>query len=156
MLRLAHSRLRDSHSSEDVVQDVLLNIANRNPQLEDLTKIRSWLYQAVVRRVADHFRSLYRRERVVHELSQSIEEHQEEEGLDRIATIETHEILRDAIGRLAGQDREIIVLKFTHNWSYKRIGERFSIPERAVEYRLVCAKRQLRKELQNLTGANDE
>jgi RNA polymerase sigma factor (sigma-70 family) len=118
--------------------------------------VPNWLYQAVVRRVADHFRSLYRRERVVHELSQSIEEHQEEEGLDRIATIETHEILRDAIGRLAGQDREIIVLKFTHNWSYKRIGERFSIPERAVEYRLVCAKRQLRKELQNLTGANDE
>jgi RNA polymerase sigma factor (sigma-70 family) len=156
MVRIAQFRLRDSHCSEDVVQDVFLSVVRQNPQLDDSNKIRSWLYQAVVRRVADHLRSQYRQVRVVDELSGLEENTQEDVGWDWMLANEQWDFLEIAIERLSKLDREIVLLKFTRNWSYKQLGERFGLAERSVEYRLVRAKQQLRTELQRLNGSEHE
>jgi RNA polymerase sigma factor (sigma-70 family) len=156
LLKLARSRLDDPHSAEDILQDISLSIVRQNPQLEDVSKIRSWLYQVVVRRTTDYLRQRYRRERLVDEYSQRDNWEHEDQSWDWLLAGEQHKLLQSALKQLAAEDRQLIVLKFTENWSYKQLAEKFERSERAIEYRLVRAKQQLRAELQRLHGNEDE
>ena len=156
MVQVARYRLGDLHGSEDVVQDVILSVVRQSPQLDKLKSIRGWLYQAVVNRVADHLRTRYRQTRVMDELSDREIEAEPEVGWNWLLAEEQRDSLAAAIQNLSQQDREIVLLKFTQNWSYRQLGERFGIADRAVEYRLVRAKLQLRAELQKLCGDDHE
>ncbi|MEM8668843.1 MAG: RNA polymerase sigma factor [Planctomycetota bacterium] len=156
MLALARRRLGDSHASEDVVQEVLLSVVRQNPQLDDSTKVRSWLYQVVIRRVADHLRIRYRQPDSVGELTPTDEGSLQDGGWEWMLAKEQRHLLKVALGQLSDLERDIIMLKYTGNWSYQQLGERCGLSERAVEYRLVQAKQKLRKELQKLNGADHE
>ena len=156
MVRTARSRLGDPHVAEDVVQDVFLSIVRQNPQLDDPTRIRSWLYQAVVHRVSDQLRTEYRRTRAVNGMTEQILPEQEELGWDWLLAKEQRDLLKTAVGQLPELDREIVLLRFGHNWTYNRLAERLGMTARAVEYRLVRAKQNLRRELQRLNGFDHE
>ncbi|MDG2223678.1 MAG: RNA polymerase sigma factor [Rubripirellula sp.] len=156
MVQIARSRLGDLHGSEDVVQDVILSAVRQNPRLDSFTNLRGWLYQAVVRRIADHLRTRYRQTRVIDELAERETEPVSETGWSWLLVEEQCDSLAVAIKKLSQQDRELVMLKFTQNWSYRQLGERFGIAERAIEYRLVRAKLQLRAELQKLCGDDHE
>jgi len=52
-----------------------------------------------------------------------------------------------AIKRLARRDAEILLLKYTEDWSYRDLAERLNISESAVEARLHRARQRLRSEL---------
>ena len=55
--------------------------------------------------------------------------------------------LRAAMGRLPRRDAEILLLKYTENWSYKQIAAHIGISHSAVEARLHRARGRLRDEL---------
>lgn len=156
MVRLAQSRLSDAHAAEDVIQDVVLSIVRNNPQLDDPSKTQSWLYQAVIYRIADQLRSRYRQQNMVETLTSSEESKRQDMNWEWMLAEEQHELLRAAMNRLPATDQEIVLLKFAHSWSYRQIGSRFDLAERAVEYRLVKAKQFLRDEMLKLNGAEYE
>lgn len=151
MLRLACARLGDRHAAEDVVQEIVLGVVRSDPGLDGTDCVRPWLYQAVIRRTADHLRGRYRQQRlkesVSHMQQQAGNEMDLQDGLQWILAIEQRSLLERALKQLSKEDREILLLKFAQNWSYKKLSERFQIPERAVEYKLVRIKRQLRSEM---------
>jgi len=156
MVRTALRRIGDAHASEDVVQDVILGVVRQNPRLDDVSKVRSWLYQVVIRRVADHLRIRYRDVRAVSEIAASENPCEQAESLDWMLASEQHDLLGIAIQRLPDVERQIILLKYTQNWSYKQLAAKLELSERAVEYQLVRAKQKLRHELQRLNGNEDE
>ena len=77
---------------------------------------------------------------------------QEEIGWDLLLADEQHDLLQIAISQLPEMDREIVLLRFGHNWTYKHLAEHLGLTARAVEYRLVRAKQNLRRELHRLNG----
>lgn len=156
MVALARARLSDPHAAEDIVQDVCLGVVRRNPELADPNKTRVWLYQAVVRRVADHLRRQYRQSRTIEAASDLQNQGDDEQGWNWLLASEQRDLLAIAIKRLDQQDREIVLLKFTQNWSYQQLARKFGLPERAIEYRLVTAKQKLRTELMRLNGNEHE
>ena len=81
---------------------------------------------------------------------------QEEFGWEWLLANEQRDLLKTAISQLPELDREIVLLRFGHNWTYKRLAERLGTTARAVEYRLVRAKQNLRRELQRLNGFDHE
>jgi RNA polymerase sigma factor (sigma-70 family) len=156
MLRVARFRLGDPHSSEDLVQGVLLSVVHQDPLLAEPGKLRGWLYQAVIRRISDHLRKQYREQKVVGEISTMESAKHEENGWDWMLAKEQRHVLGVAIERLDPLERQIILLKFTQSRSYKEIGESLGLSPRAVEYQLVRAKQKLRIELQKVTGNERE
>ena len=51
------------------------------------------------------------------------------------------------MARLPRRDAEILLLKYTESWSYRRLAQHLGITESAVEARLHRARNRLRKEL---------
>jgi RNA polymerase sigma factor (sigma-70 family) len=69
---------------------------------------------------------------------------------------ERHRQVRSALERLAPRDAEILLLKYTEDWSYREIAERLGVSESAVEARLHRARQRMRNELAAMDVVNVE
>ena len=67
-----------------------------------------------------------------------------ETPLDWIMAEEKRGEVRDALQKLKPQDQEILVLKYSENWSYADLAKHLGVKTKTVEYRLMKARKQLR------------
>ena len=56
-------------------------------------------------------------------------------------------MVRDALDQLHPRDAELLLLKYTENWSYKEISEHLTMTTSAVESRLHRARKRMRQVL---------
>ena len=60
---------------------------------------------------------------------------------------ERRRLIRRALTQLPERDAEILLLKYTENWSYHQIAEHLGVSHSAVEARLHRARQRMRQEL---------
>ena len=60
---------------------------------------------------------------------------------------ERQNLVRQAVARLPRREVEILLLKYSENWSYEQLAQHLGTTESAVESRLHRARQRLRKEL---------
>ncbi|MEM6692623.1 MAG: RNA polymerase sigma factor, partial [Planctomycetota bacterium] len=158
ILDLTRSRLGDLHEAEDVTQEICLSILRSDPSIDDPTKIRSWLYRIIVRRVADHLRRKYRKEQFEESYGNDYQTRLEthSEGWDWLLASEQRSSLQQAISELEPMQKQLIVLRFVHDQSYEALAERFDVTTRSIEYQLVQAKHKLRTIMQRYPGDSHE
>ena len=77
----------------------------------------------------------------------------EHEPLDWMLHVEQNKAMREAIIGLGVRDREILMLKYTENWSYKQLASHLGIKIKTVEYRLMKARKRLRSLILANVGA---
>jgi RNA polymerase sigma-70 factor (ECF subfamily) len=63
---------------------------------------------------------------------------------------ERRQLVREALGRLPPRDADILLLKYTENWSYQQLADHMGISHSAIETRLHRARARLRCELAKL------
>jgi RNA polymerase sigma-70 factor (ECF subfamily) len=63
---------------------------------------------------------------------------------------ERAEQVRMALGRLNDRERELLLLKYTEDWSYQQMAEHLGLSVSAVESRLHRARQRLRDQLRML------
>ena len=110
----------------------------------DPEKVAPWLYRLAVRQAVNFHRRANRKTKItpVADLETTAQDHQ---PLDWMMAEEQSKHLNDAVSQLSPQQQEILTLKYTENWSYQQISNHLGIPVRSVEYRLLQARKQLRK-----------
>jgi len=75
------------------------------------------------------------------------------DALDWLLLDERRQLVRQALRRLPPRDAEILLLKYTEDWSYHQIAAHLGIGHSAVEARLHRAREKLRNELSALNVA---
>ena len=75
------------------------------------------------------------------------------DALDWLLLDERRQMVRQALKRLPPRDAEILLLKYTEDWSYHQIAAHLGIGHSAVEARLHRAREKLRNELSTLNVA---
>jgi len=125
--------------AEDLAQQAFLLAHQRLDQLRDGAKAASWLL-AIVRNC---FLKDKRRVRLVEPLLEEPVEPNEDDFPDWVDP----EQLQQALNRLGGDARAILVLFFFEDCSYKEIAESLELPLGTVMSRLSRAKARLRQEL---------
>jgi RNA polymerase sigma factor (sigma-70 family) len=79
-----------------------------------------------------------------------IEEGRQEKAQDPFDLLlqdERRTLVREALWRLPRRDREILLLKYTEDWTYRELAEKLGVTESAVEARLHRARKRLRETL---------
>jgi RNA polymerase sigma-70 factor (ECF subfamily) len=56
-------------------------------------------------------------------------------------------LVRAALGRLPPRDAQILLLKYTEDWSYRDLAVHLGVSESAIQARLHRARKRLRKEM---------
>jgi len=157
--KVLQSRIGDRHSIDDVMQEVALAVVQQSSNgstgsvPSEPAKVAPFLYGVAVRKAANFHRAANRKSHAKPELSEALEAKittPEPQPLDWLLKKEKNQSLESAIKSLDEESREILMLKYTENWSYKQLADHLGTTEKAVERRLARARKKMRNSLQSL------
>ena len=145
------SRMRDADETQDVMQEVALAAVKQAAPLKDAEKVGPWLYRLAIRQCLLYRRKRGRQRKLIDQFSQRCQPSEMDgrnaDPLTWLLADERRAQVREAMGRLHRRDAEILLLKYTENWTYKQLAEQIGISHSAVEARLHRARARLRNEL---------
>ncbi len=147
-------RLGEPQAVDDVMQDVALSVFRQTAPIRDPERVAPWLYRIALRQTLMYRRSAGRRRKLqnnyageVHATGTDLET---TEPLRWLMNEERETSVRQAIESLEELDREILMLKYTENWNYQQLADHLGVTLNTVEYRLLRARKRLRRELMRL------
>ena len=161
--KVLRCRIGDSHAVEDVLQEVVVavlrqlnagNLSKHDPSANrgrsklptDPQKVAPWVYRVAIRHAINFHRKQNRQSQA--KPVADLEVTSSETGpLEWMLKRESNENLQQSLNQLANGQREILMLKFSENWSYQQLADHLGISVRAVEHRLLKARKQLRNVL---------
>ena len=145
------ARVGEPQAVEEVMQEVSLAAVRQRAPLNDPEKVAPWLYRLAVRQTLLYRRKQGRRRKMVDSYAQRFRpteaDTRQADPLGWLLSEERRTHVRTAMSRLPKRDAEILMLKYTEDWSYRDLAERLGISESAVEARLYRARQRLRGEL---------
>jgi len=148
---VVYARLRDSEAVDEVMQEVSLAAVRQAAPLNDPEKTAPWLYRLAVRQSLLYRRKLGRQRKLTGRYADRFRPTERDirtaDPLDWLLAEERRQQVRGALQRVARRDAEILLLKYTENWSYRQLAKHLGISLSAVEARLHRARHRLRAEL---------
>jgi RNA polymerase sigma-70 factor (ECF subfamily) len=148
---VVYARLGQAVAVDDVMQEVALAAIRQQAPLRDTSKVAPWLYRLALTQSL-----LYRRKqgrarklttRYAERLRPSESDSRVPDPLEWLLADERQLLVRQAVARLSRRDVEILLLKYSENWSYENLAQHLGTTESAVESRLHRARAHLRREL---------
>ncbi|MEX2118609.1 MAG: sigma-70 family RNA polymerase sigma factor [Pirellulales bacterium] len=145
------ARLGEPQAVDEVMQEVSLAAVEQRSPLADPAKVAPWLYRLAVTQALLYRRRLGRWRKLTDGYARRVRPSEADsrtsDPLDWLLADERRKLVRTALGRLARRDAEILLLKYTEDWSYHQIADHLGIGHSAVEARLYKARKRLRCEL---------
>ena len=141
--RVLRGRIGNRHEVDDLMQEIALAVVRQRALPEDPGRVAPWLYRLAVRQAINFHRKMGRKSNAKPKAGLEVTS-PAAEPVDWLMQIEKSTSIRDAINELSIRDREILMLKYTENWSYKELAQHLGIKTKTVEYRLARARQRLR------------
>lgn len=143
---VVRARLGERQAVDEVMQEVALAAVAQKAPLIDSAKVAAWLYRLAIRQTLLYRRRCGRRHKLAGQYLRRIEDDgfHAEDPLDWLLLDERRGLVRRALERLAARDAEILLLKYTENWSYRELAAHLGIAVAAVEARLHRARQRMR------------
>ena len=143
------ARLGERQAVDEVMQEVALAAVAQRAPLHDPARVGAWLYRLALRQVLLYRRRCGRQRRLLGSYAGSRGTDPgvsaAPDPLDWLLQDERNGLVREALGRLSGRDAEILLLKYTEDWSYRELAAHLGVSESAVEARLHRARQRLRE-----------
>jgi RNA polymerase sigma-70 factor (ECF subfamily) len=147
--RVLYARLGELEGVDECVQEIGLAAVRQSAPIRDLSKVGSWLYQLAIRQALLYRRKMGRKRNLVQRYADRFEPTESDDGawdpLVWLLDSERAQMVRDALGQLKDEDRQILLLKYAENWNYGQIAEHLGVSHSAVEARLHRSRQRLRK-----------
>ncbi|MEM0896666.1 MAG: sigma-70 family RNA polymerase sigma factor [Verrucomicrobiota bacterium] len=116
------SLLRDSHAAEDVYQELMVKVLDREREFEGPKHLKAWSWTVVRNRCYELVRQKNYRQRILEDsildlVDQNLEQRDPGEVSDRV------EALRGCLARLTDNARNIVRLRYFEGMSGKEVAE---------------------------------
>ncbi|WP_422931097.1 RNA polymerase sigma factor [Singulisphaera sp. PoT] len=145
------ARLGERQAVDEVMQEVALAAVEQRAPLTDVAKVAAWLHRLAVRKALLYRRHRGRQSKLVDRFTLRITNRTgtspTRDPLDWLLHDERLRHVRDALGRLSPRDAEILMLKYSEDWSYRQLAEHLGTNVSTVEARLHRARGRLRTAL---------
>jgi RNA polymerase sigma-70 factor (ECF subfamily) len=146
LCRFSYTYLRDNDTSEEIVQEVFINLWEQRDSIDINSSIRSFLYTSVKNRSLNYIRN--QKTRVRHE-DEFAREQTSKVGhiINFCEREELNHIIDQSIAELPEQCRTIFEMSRTQNLTYKEIAQQLNIMPKTVENQMGIALKKLRSKL---------
>lgn len=145
------ARLGEPQAVDDVMQEVAVAAVEQKAPIKNSQKVAPWLYRLAVMQSLLYRRRMGRKRKLTGRYAERFQPTERDtrqvEPLDWLLAKERQALIRQAMAELPSRDAEILILKYTQQWSYKDLVEHLDISESAVEARLHRARKKLRDQL---------
>ena len=157
---VVYARLQDPQAVDEVMQEVALAAVEQKAPLADPAKVAPWLYRLAVRQALLYRRRQGRQRKLLDRYAQRqiglADSSLRPDPLQWLLAAERRRLLQRALERLPKRDAEILLLKYTEDWSYRQIAEHLGTTEGAIQLRLHRARRKLRQHLASLVEGDGQ
>lgn len=151
------SRLGEADGIDDVLQEIGLAAARADLRPDREEKVAPWLYRVAVKQCLARRRSAGRRRKFLDKLVRTKRTHEASvDPLEWLIREERQEHIREAFARLPDLDRQVLLLKYTEHWTYQDLATRLGVSVDTIEYRLLRARKRLRRLLAEREKNDDE
>lgn len=151
---VASARVGEAAAADDVMQDVAMTALEKGHQLRDPAKAAGWLYRLVVVAALQYRRRMGRRRKLLDRYADrnptANEAVRETDALGWLLADERKALVRQSLQKLPPRDAEIMLLKYTEDWSYQQLAEHLGLSISAVEARLHRTRQKMRHALHKL------
>tara|TARA_Y100000814_G_scaffold147104_1_gene106893 strand:- start:663 stop:1208 length:546 start_codon:yes stop_codon:yes gene_type:complete len=132
---------------DELLQEVSVAACKAVDQLRDPEKIAPWLYRIAVVSALQYRRRMGRQRKKIEKYKAEYSEanRTEMDPLSWLLAKEQDQLVRQAIQSLPSRDAELMLLKYTEDWTYRQLAEHLGISESAVEARLHRARGKMRR-----------
>jgi RNA polymerase sigma factor (sigma-70 family) len=140
-------------SLDEVLQEVNAAAIKHADRLRETDKVAPWLYRIAVTCALQYRRRLGRHRRLIERvITQRPDKFEslELDPLDWLLANEERQLVRQAILAMPKRDAELLLLKYTEDWSYRQLADHLGISTSAVEARLHRAREKMRRQLAQL------
>jgi RNA polymerase sigma-70 factor (ECF subfamily) len=137
--------LGEEHAAEDALQEVWLDVFRGVSRLADVGAFRAWMYRIARDRALRELRKRRLPQQPLAEID-ALEEGTDEEPF----AAEDVERIHAALGELAPEHREVMVLRYIEDMTYEEIARVVNCQIGTVRSRLHYAKRALRVVLERM------
>jgi RNA polymerase sigma-70 factor (ECF subfamily) len=148
------ARVGDAAAADDVMQEVAAVAVEKGHQLRDPARVAPWLYRLAVVAALQYRRRQGRGRKLIDRFAErrrpTEADAREPDPLDWLLADERKKLVRQALGLLRRRDAEILLLKYTEDWSYRQLAEHLGLSTSAVEARLHRARQKMRQALARL------
>lgn len=145
---VVYARLREPQAVDEVLQEVSLAAVRQRSPITDKRKVAPWLYRLAVTQSLLYRRKQGRRRKLTNNYAERTRpteaDHRESDPLEWLLTDERRRLIRTAIEQLPKRDAEILLLKYSEDWSYRQLADHLGIGRSAVESRLHRARKRMR------------
>ncbi|MDR1492104.1 MAG: RNA polymerase sigma factor [Planctomycetaceae bacterium] len=142
---------------DEIWQNVSLAAVKQQSPLQNAMRVGAWLYQLAVRQSLLYRRTMGRRRKLIERYAEHAtpvsRSRAEQNPLEFLLAEERHEQVRQALTTLTEEDREVLLLKYIHDWSYQKIAETLDATVCTVQSRLYRARQRLREALEKTIDA---
>ena len=145
--------ISDPQKAEEVTNDVMLEVWKNAGRFEARSKVSTWLLGIARHRALNAVRRKQIATTDIDDAPAVIDDTQPDgEQVQEQAEAQSalREGLRQALGQLSPEHRDVVELTFFHGCSYAEIAEIAGCPENTVKTRMFHAKKQLRRILAEL------
>jgi RNA polymerase sigma-70 factor, ECF subfamily len=143
------ARVSDPHGVDEVLQNVAVAAIEHGDRLRDATKIAPWLYRLAVVGALQWRRRQGRGKKLLDHYATRVppteSDIDEPDPLDWLVAGEQRKLVRTALRQLPRRDAEILILKYTEDWSYRQLAQHLGLSTSAVEARLHRARHKMRR-----------
>ncbi|ENQ3105488.1 sigma-70 family RNA polymerase sigma factor [Bacillus cereus] len=139
----------DRNDVDDIVNGVYIRMWKSFANYDPNRPFSFWLHSLIVHEVQDWRRKLWRRFRIL-EKSKEFWQDQLHRTDEEVLHMETRSELLELVKTLSYKHREVIIMRYFHEYSLDEIALLVGIPVGTVKSRLHTAHRQLRKEMEKL------
>lgn len=144
----ANEYLKNNLAVEDIVQDVLLQVWENPPKLQDSKKLPSYLYAMVRNRCLNHIRSLSNHQKFADD-ELTMDDWEVDESVNQIKAEVYREIMQ-SVEKLPTRAQEVFKLSYLTQLREVEIAERLNISVNSVKTHKKRAKEILKQELKHL------
>ncbi|HEV7283049.1 MAG TPA: RNA polymerase sigma factor [Pirellulaceae bacterium] len=148
------ARLQNADAVDEVMQELAVVALRASSPVRDESRIGPWLYRVAVRQALLYRRSRGRSRKTENGFRAELDRRDEEAATyadphSLAISVERTERVRGEVAALPRRDREILMLKYAEDLSYREIGDRLGLSVSAVEARLHRARMRLRTKLRD-------
>ena len=149
-------RVGEAAAVDEVSQEVALAATSQKAPLRDVAKLGSWLYRLVVIQSALYRRKVGRKrkllKRYAEEVISSQNQYSQTEPIDWLLSKERQTMIRNALATLSEEERNILLMKYRDELSYRDIAAKLHSTELAVQSKLHRARARLKRAVLKLSN----
>ena len=147
---VALARVGDAAAADDVMQEVPMTALEKGHQLRDPTRVAGWLYRLVVVAALQYRRRQGRRKKAARSLCRTRSHRPKAWRANAIRSAgcwptSERRWCDQALDKLPPRDAEVMLLKYSEDWSYQQMAEHLGMSVSAVEARLHRARQKMRQ-----------